>query len=304
MQELDSYYSFTAPARLNKAVNTLRGLVAGIKADGVAEPEEAVELANWCSLYVDLKGHQPFDTLLPLIEDAISDGILDDEERADILWACDHACGFCEYYDDIAGSIQYLNGIAHGLIADGTLSDNEINALHEWLTDNDFLSGTYPFDELYSITAGILADGKITEDERNTLMVALGELVDFKTSYNLSEADFRKMKEKYTIQGVCALCPEISFEGKTFVLSGESARASRQELAEKIVSLGGLVKSSVSKKTDYLVIGNEGNPCWAFSCYGRKIEDALKLRKAGAKLIIVNETDFWDSVLDAEAGIK
>ena len=64
------------------------------------------------------------------------------------------------------------------------------------------------------------------------------------------------------------------------------------------------MRSGVSPKTDYLIVGNAGNPCWAFACYGRKIEDAIRLRKDGAKVVIVNETDFWDAVEDAEAGIE
>ena len=65
-----------------------------------------------------------------------------------------------------------------------------------------------------------------------------------------------------------------------------------------IEELGGKVKTAVSKKTDYLIVGNAGNPCWAFSCYGRKIEAAMLLRREGAKVQIVNETDFWDAIED------
>ena len=57
------------------------------------------------------------------------------------------------------------------------------------------------------------------------------------------------------------------------------------------------------RKTNYLIVGNAGNPCWAYACYGRKIEEAVALRKEGAQVTIVNETDFWDAVDDALAGI-
>ena len=64
------------------------------------------------------------------------------------------------------------------------------------------------------------------------------------------------------------------------------------------------MRASVSTKTDYLVVGNAGNPCWAYACYGRKIEAAMNLRKEGGKVIIVNETDFWDVIDDLDAGIS
>lgn len=56
--------------------------------------------------------------------------------------------------------------------------------------------------------------------------------------------------------------------------------------------------SSVSNKTDYLIIGADGNPCWAYACYGRKVEVAVKLRKEGGKILLVHEYDFLDALAD------
>ena len=140
-------------------------------------------------------------------------------------------------------------------------------------------------------------------EERESLMAFFGNVIDFTASYNLSEKDFSQLREKYSISGICSVSPEISFEGKLFCFTGESYRAKRTEIAETITQLGGKVRASVSVKTDYLVVGNAGNPCWAYACYGRKIEEAVNLRKEGASVVIVNETDFWDSVDDALAEV-
>ncbi len=45
--------------------------------------------------------------------------------------------------------------------------------------------------------------------------------------------------------------------GKTFVFTGALAHRSREEAEELVVSHGGKVSSSVSKKTDYVVVGSE-----------------------------------------------
>jgi len=66
--------------------------------------------------------------------------------------------------------------------------------------------------------------------------------------------------------------------GKTFVLTGALETMSREEAKEKIRLLGGEISESVSKKTDYVVVGKEP---------GSKLERAKKL---GVKTI--NEPEF------------
>jgi DNA ligase (NAD+) len=57
-------------------------------------------------------------------------------------------------------------------------------------------------------------------------------------------------------------------QGKTFVITGTLSRFSREEAAEKIRGQGGKVTDSVSRKTDYLVVGAEA---------GSKLEKARML---------------------------
>lgn len=96
-------------------------------------------------------------------------------------------------------------------------------------------------------------------------------------------ADFRK---KYSIGGICAMCPEITFEDKVFCFTGESYRATHAEMGNIVKDLGGKVRSGISAKTNYLVVGNAGNPCWAYACYGRKIEETLADEMAFMKSVI------------------
>ena len=57
------------------------------------------------------------------------------------------------------------------------------------------------------------------------------------------------------------------FSGKTMVITGSFIGMSRSEISDKIRMLGGNVSSSISKKTDYLLVGESP---------GSKLEEALK----------------------------
>lgn len=298
IKELDEYRKFTSPAELHKAVNTLRGIVAGITTDRETNVDEINELSNWCVIHNHLINKHPFNELIPLIERIYEDGVVTKDEADDIVWLCNNFISDSNYYDLITSSIQFLFGLIHGILSDGEITDDEIHALKNWITTNDYLSGTYPFDEIESLLMSVLLDGKVTEDERKTLIAFFSNFIDLTESYNLNETTLNEMKSEYCIDGICAVCQEIDFDGSVFCFTGESERMKRKDIGEVITSFGGIFKNSVTNKTRYLIVGNKGNPCWAFSCYGRKVEEAIERRKDGQLLTIVNEYDFWDIIDD------
>ena len=96
---------------------------------------------------------------------------------------------------------------------------------------------------------------------------------------------------------MCAVAPDLAFPDKLFVFTGESQRGARSDLADQVIRRAGQVHDSVTRKTDYLVVCDEGNPMWAFACYGRKVEKAYTMRRAGHHVLIVQERDFWDATV-------
>lgn len=294
--EPNEYQRFTKPAELHKAINTLRGLVAGIGTDFAVEQPEIEELAHWCSLHAHLRDRHPFSEIIPLLEVICEDGIITKEEGKDILWVCSSFADNGNYYDEITASIQLLEGMIHGMMADSTLSPTEIKGLKSWIDANDFLAGTYPFDEINALLYEVLEDGKVTKKEREMLLAFFSNLIEFKNSLNLVEQDYVDLREKYSISAVCTLDPDVKIEGHTFCFTGASYHGTRDELAETVKKLGGIFRGSVSAKTDYLVIGDGGSAAWAYSCYGRKIESAINNRKQGKSTLIIREEDFWAAV--------
>ena len=72
--------------------------------------------------------------------------------------------------------------------------------------------------------------------------------------------------------------------GKTFVLTGTLSRMTRDQARARIQALGGKVSGSVSKKTDYLVVGENA---------GSKLTKAQSL-----EIPILNEAEFEELVAD------
>lgn len=300
VHEIEEYRKFTAPAELHKAVNTLKGMVAGITTDRKISEDEVNELSHWCLCHANLIDRHPFKELIPLIQSVYEDEILTSDEADDIVWLCNNFVSDSNYYDLVTSSIQFLSGMIHGILADGEITDDEIHALRSWIQMNSYLSGCYPFDEIESILISILEDDVITQEEREMLKAFLSNFVDLKSSYNLNDRELEELKEKYSIGGICAICENMQIADNEICFTGQSLKASRKEIAQIITDLGGIFKNSPTNKTRYLVVGKAGNPCWAFSCYGRKVEDAVRRRKEGQLLTIVDEEDFWDAVEDVK----
>jgi DNA ligase (NAD+) len=91
-----------------------------------------------------------------------------------------------------------------------------------------------------------------------------------------------QLLQKLEQMGVCAIVNEKQSGGildnKTFVLTGTLETLSRSEAKKRITALGGKVKESVVRETDYVVVGLDP---------GSKLAQAQKLN-----VKILNETDF------------
>lgn len=294
--DLQTYRKFTKEMETDKAVQTLEGILKGISIDGCITTDEVAELQHWMDLHIHLIKHNPFREMVSILRRALEDGIITEEEKEDILWVAERFRARGLYYDFLTHSLQKLQGILHGILGDNIITQAEIESLSEWLQDNEFLKGYYPYDDVDSIVTHVLSDGIITPKESNLLKAYFSVFIDLRKSYNLDSAQLQELRENANITGFCAVCPTIVFEGKTFCFTGESHKAPRVQLRSMVESRGGIFKNTVTKSIDYLVVGGNGNPCWVFSCYGRKVENAVKLKKAGIRIIIIHESDFWDEL--------
>jgi len=123
--------------------------------------------------------------------------------------------------------------------------------------------------------------------EELTAIPEIGPVMAEAVKEFFSQASVKKVITELKKAGVNMAQPKMeapvsNISGRTFVLTGELETFSRSEAEAKILELGGNATSSVSKKTDYLVLGKDP---------GSKYDKAKKL---GVK--ILNENEFKELI--------
>lgn len=176
-------------------------------------------------------------------------------------------------YTDNTKYLQELQGIVFGIMCDEVLTDAEITALKYWTDTHQALKRNYPFDRIYAALQRVLEDGIITEAERNELYGI------FRSALNPMESE-----TPYIVSS--------DLSGKAICLTGDFAAMSRKEMEQFLIAQGAVIKNSISKKLDYLIVGDLGSIMWIQGNYGTKIKKAMEYNEKGADITIIQEKDF------------
>ncbi len=290
--EESKYNVFTGPARVEKNMRMLEGILKGIAVDGVIRPGEAEAVNAWCQRHSDIAHREPFKQVVEALKSAMSDGVLTDEERTDLLWMCKQVeTDEGGYFSAITADLQRLHGMLGGIAADKVIEPRELRGIARWMEDYEHLKGHWPFDEIDAVITKVMADGTIDAQEHRFLLDFCKEFMSWRPSLLLEKADDDLIRH-----GVCAAQPQIIFPERTFCFTGKSTRVTRVAFEQLVAKLGGVAQPNVTEHLHYLVVGDYGNAAWAFSCYGRKIAKAMGYRKCGHTIVIAHELDFWDAV--------
>ncbi len=294
-QDLHEYMHFAGRQRRDSALHHLNGILDGIAMDGVINAEEIRELRDWSDSNQRVaEKDRVFLELMRVLNLSLDDGKIDAEELADLKALCDRAKSNSAFYEAVTHAIQELHGILHGVVSDMKVSDGELRGLQDWLENYSDIRNVWPITEIESLIVKVLGDGKIDEAEERLMLRFFSE---FAPSVRIADRLPELLPTEITVAGVCAVDPEIVFDGRSFCFTGVSSRGPRQMIADTIRKKGGHFSDNVTKGLDYLVIGDDGNPCWAFACYGRKVERVVQMRREGSAVMLIHERDFWDALV-------
>ncbi|HCW73191.1 MAG TPA: hypothetical protein DHM90_04690, partial [Clostridiaceae bacterium] len=81
------------------------------------------------------------------------------------------------------------------------------------------------------------------------------------------------------------------FTGKSICLTGNFVSGSKEQIAALLERCGAAVCSTVTRKTDVLVVGGEGSREWSFGNYGTKVKKAMEMKAKGIEIDIITEEE-------------
>ncbi len=179
--------------------------------------------------------------------------------------------------------VDTLIGLSKAFIADRVVNQAEAECLHAWLVQSSASKNPIILNLLGKV-APMMEDGELDAEEAS-------ELFNLLQNFSGGKAEPDEVF-KTTRLPVCSPAPEIDFQESRFLFTGTCAFGTRKQCQEEIERLGGINITSVTRKLNYLILGDYVTPSWAHETFGRKIERAMQYRESGVPLSIVTE-EHW-----------
>lgn len=261
--------------KLSTNINNLFGIIQGINYDGTVDEKEVKFLKNWVEENQKYKQYMLFNRIINKLSEVLEDDVVSDYERVELLCLV-NSIHSSKLYNETTLGLQILQGILQGITCDQKIVKEEVESLKTWLKENDYLSDVYPYDKVLLVVNEVLEDEILTETEKAELMDTFNDILN-------------PVKEEKA---------DLDLQGRTFCLSGEFKKGSKNEIKEVLKNLGGIEKSGVSSKLDYLFVGGIGSEAWKFGNVGGKIVKALELQEKGSSIKIISEDDMFVGLID------
>lgn len=189
----------------------------------------------------------------------------------------------------IEQGLAEMVGLVRGVIADGSVSQDEAQRLSEWARDHPEVATRYPANLLSRRLERIFMDGRVDAAERRRLGSMLTHLAENPGGLAAGFA-------LATDLPVTHPQPDIVFEGQTFVFGGDMAYGPTHACEREVTELGGMCEHAVSRRTDYVVIGALAATDWSQASFGALIDEVVQYRGRGVPIAVVSE-EHWAAAL-------
>ncbi len=145
-----------------------------------------------------------------------------------------------------------------------------------------------------SLKAFKLAGVKNTDDFPRKLGTSVGKL--FTGGYRPSETKRAYQSAASIVGDSSKHNHESIFYGKSVVFTGTLSSMVRKEAHQIIANIGGTNSDTVTKETDFLIVGQQDFRRVGEDCMSRKQEKAQKLLDNGVTIEVMSEADFLRNI--------
>ena len=263
------FIAYISNASLKKDIHALYGMIRGFTLDSEISQDEKEYSKSWRETFSPYTSHADVSTIISVIDNILADDIITLDEVNTLQLEIRRHLDIVST-STITLATQILNGIIKGIITDEEITDEECQNLRAWLYENNYLSGHFPFDKVYSEIEVVLADGVLTPAEALTIKNEINNLLDPVES-------LRK--------------DVMSLKGKRICLSGNFAFGQKSAVEQYIIEQGGIIETSVKKTTDILVVGDYECKSYYNGTYGTKVKKAIEYNGKGCNIQISKESD-------------
>lgn len=164
-------------------------------------------------------------------------------------------------------ALKELELLVNALVSKETFGNDEIEIIKFWLNKHDDLKNKYPFYDFNKIIDEYDINKSIKEVKHNIQNII-----------NPIQKNILPQKE-------------INFTEKHVCLTGNFLYGSKSIVEDFIKNKGGIIDKAVRKKTDYLIVGGDGNKNWIAGNYGSKVKKAIEFNNHGGNIQIIDESE-------------
>lgn len=265
----------TKKSIVQKAINTIYGIVYGIGCDQKIKVAEYQAIYDWMEENKEFKGNIEFKECYDLLQEVLADEYITYTEYNSLM-ECFQVYKSSSLFSDSTLSMQVLKGIVKGIEADREVNTEEAQELFKWMNENVGLKGNYPFDKIFNTLEHVLENNIIDQEEEKILLEIFYQFT------NPEEVS----------------CLEIDLNGKVCCLTGSFSNGTKSDVEKLISCMGGSCVDRLNKTVDYLIVGGQGSDSWKYGNYGSKVNKAVQMQEKGMAIQIVSEKTLYQQNMD------
>lgn len=200
-------------------------------------------------------------------------------------------------HQDDKDQANRLFGFCAGIACDGRITLQEVVRLIEEIDVAADLEQDPRVVGLRANAVRAIADGRITPEESEDIATWICRLV----GDSCADTGLATFGNSPVVDDGLDDPAAVVITAHEFVVTGAFLFAPRKVITARLVDLGGVVAPTVTRRTDYLVVGSEASRDWKHSHQGNKLISAREMRERFGRPAFVAE-GIIRKVLGEEAG--